>query len=223
MTPPSVIAGASCFVQCRLAALIRQLGRRLGYLKPQVIYRLIDGAACSQVATAAPRSEPRQPGQEHADHLVHLGEGFLCVDQSPLFLGNAEADQVSLGLLKLCVGLRLRRPLPLLPQVQDLPAPVVIEIERPVLAPRDHAHRDEPVLVPAIETQVPRHCCRAHKFLLTNPPRSACHRTPLFAAQHTTNRSRDRGFPDPKYAEVAPWRGPRTNPRAPKNLDRGEG
>ncbi len=70
MNSPSVIAGASYFVQYRLAVLIGQLGRGCRDIAPQIKDRLIDGAARSQVATAAPRSEPRQPRQEQTGHLV---------------------------------------------------------------------------------------------------------------------------------------------------------
>ena len=46
--------------QWRLTALIRQLGRGFGYFKPQIVHRLVDGAARGQITTAAPRREPRR-------------------------------------------------------------------------------------------------------------------------------------------------------------------
>jgi hypothetical protein len=59
MASPSVIAGASYFVQYRFAVLIRQLGRGFRNIAPHVEHSLLDGPARSQVATGAPRGKPR--------------------------------------------------------------------------------------------------------------------------------------------------------------------
>ena len=52
---------SSCVViRWRFAALIRQLGAGFGYLKPQVIHRLVDRTTRGQITTAAPGREARQ-------------------------------------------------------------------------------------------------------------------------------------------------------------------
>ena len=107
-------------LQWRLAALIRQLGRGLGYLKPQFVHRLVDGAAHSQIATATTSREPRQARQEQADHLVHVADRFLQRDQVPLLLSNAEPDQFGLRPLKISVRLTAWRLPPLAPQVSQV-------------------------------------------------------------------------------------------------------
>jgi hypothetical protein len=50
------------------------------YLKPQVIHRLVDGAARGQITTAAPRREPRQARYEQTDHFIHVADCFLQRD-----------------------------------------------------------------------------------------------------------------------------------------------
>jgi hypothetical protein len=130
------------FVQLRLASLVGQLGRGLGYLKPQVIRRLIDGAAYSHVATAAPRSEARQPSQKQPGHLVDHGVGFICVDQAPLFLSDTEANQFRPRPLKVGVRLTARRLLPLAPQIAQEGNAALIE-RKAVALTLDYALRFE--------------------------------------------------------------------------------
>jgi hypothetical protein len=51
-------------LQWRLAALIRQLVRGFGYLKPQVVHRSVDRTTRGQITTAAPGREARQARYE---------------------------------------------------------------------------------------------------------------------------------------------------------------
>ena len=67
-------------------------------ITPQIEHRLVDGTACSQIATATPGRKPRQPRQKHADQLIHLRVGFLRWYQRLLLFKDADADQLSLRL-----------------------------------------------------------------------------------------------------------------------------
>ena len=125
-------------IQWRLAALIRQLRRGLGYLKPQVVHRLVDRTTRSQITTAAPGREARQARQEQADHFVHVADSFVERDQVPLLLGNAEPDQFGLRPLKISVRLTAWRLPPLAPQVSQVGNAALVEREA-VTLPLDHA------------------------------------------------------------------------------------
>ena len=68
------LTGASALLnERRLAALIRQLGRGFGYLKPQVIHRLVNHTARGQITTAAPGREARQARQQQASRKAGSG------------------------------------------------------------------------------------------------------------------------------------------------------
>ena len=141
--------------QWRLTALIRQLGRGFGYLKPQIVHRLVDGAARGQITTAAPGHEPRQARQEQADHFIHVADRFLQRDQVPLLLGNAEPDQFGLRPLKISVRLTAWRLPPLAPQVSQVGNAALVEREA-VTLPLDHAFGFELADVGPAAIEVPR-------------------------------------------------------------------
>jgi hypothetical protein len=126
-------------------------------------------------------------------------------------------------------GLR-RKPRPR--QAGDVPAAVVVEIELAIRIPLQHASSEKLVQVGPLKTEMPRHRRPVYEFMhaiAPAPRRSALvrrqsHRwNALSPRKHTANLWGNHGFIDLKYAEVVGWRGPRTNPRAPKNLDRSEG
>ena len=88
------------------------------------------------------------------------------------------------------------RPLPLLPQVQDVPATVVVEIELAVGAPLHHARIDKLVQVGPLKAEMPRHRRPRLQFHARDPrrprvdlprssPKSSLERS--FATQHTAN------------------------------------
>jgi hypothetical protein len=116
----------------------RQLGRGFGYLKPQIIHRLVDHTPHGQITTTAPGGEARQARQEQADHFIHVADRFIERDQVPFLLGNAEPDQFGLRPLKISVRLTARRLPPLAPQVSQVGNAALIEREA-VTLPLDHA------------------------------------------------------------------------------------
>jgi hypothetical protein len=110
----------------------------LGYLKPQIMYRLVDHTPTGQITTAAPGREARQARYEQTDHFIHVADRFLQRDQVPLFLGNAEPDQFGLRPLKISVRLTAWRLPPLAPQEPQVGNAALIEREA-VTLPLDHA------------------------------------------------------------------------------------
>jgi hypothetical protein len=147
-------------IRWRFAALIRQLGAGFGYLKPQVIHRLIDHTTRGQITTAAPGREARQAREEQADNFVHVADRFLQWDQVPLLLGNAEPDQFGLRPLKISVRLTAGRLPSLASQVSQVGNAALIERET-VTLPLDHAFGFELADVGPAAIEMLGQCLRA--------------------------------------------------------------
>jgi hypothetical protein len=150
----------SLFIERRLAAFVRQLGRGLGYLGAQLAQHGFGPPPQAKVFDRQCAQASRSDASASRRRCRHQCIDILPAHQLALLLHQAHLQHLGLDPDVVSVCLRTRRLLPLAPQVSEVGNAALIEREA-VTLPLDHAFGFELADVGPAAIEMQRQCRRA--------------------------------------------------------------